>query len=116
MKPRPDLLDEHAPQGVEVVELTTESVPSCHVYMEAQIFTPDSKRFILHRSAHPHGSDKHDPEHRYLVCDIDDGCTLRPITEESGATAPSVSPDGKYLYFTWREDLADIWVMDVEWE
>ena len=22
--------------------------------------------------------------------------------------------DGQYLYFTWREDVGDIWVMDVE--
>jgi len=107
MKLCPDLLDEHAPQGVEVIQLTTEDVPSSHVYMEAQIFTPDSKRFVLHRSAHAHGSDKHDPEHRYLVCDIDDGCTLRPITEETGATAPSVSADGTYLYYIVDETTDD---------
>ena len=99
MKPCPELLDENAPQGVEVIQLTTEDVPSCHIYMEAQIFTPDSKRFVLHRSARAHGSDKHDPEHRYLVCDIDQDFALRPITEETGAKAPSVSPDGKYLYY-----------------
>ena len=96
---RLDLVDEDAPEGVEVIQLTTEDVPSCHVYMEAQIFAPDSRRFILHRSAHPHGSDKHDPEHRYLVCDVEEDCELRPMTEELGATAPSVSPDGKYLYY-----------------
>ena len=107
MKLCPDLLDEHAPQGVEVIQLTTEDVPSSHVYMEAQIFAPDSKRFVLHRSAHAHGSDKHDPEHRYLVCDIDDGCTLRPITEETGATAPSVSADGTYLYYIVDETTDD---------
>ncbi len=64
MRQRPDLLDESAPEGVEVVQLTTEDAPSCHVYMEAQVFTPDSKRLVLHRSAHAHGSDKHDPAHR----------------------------------------------------
>jgi hypothetical protein len=99
MKLRPDLLDAKSPEGIEVVQLTDEVVPSSHVYMEAQIFTPDSKRLVLHRSAHAHGSDKHDPEHRYLVCDLDDGCVLRPITEELGAKAPSVSPDGRVLYY-----------------
>jgi len=69
------------------------------VYMEAQVFTPDSKHLILHRSAHAHGSDKDDPEHRYLRCDIEDNCSLHPLTEEVGATGPSVSPDGKYLYY-----------------
>jgi len=99
MKPRPDLLDDKSPEGIEIIQLTTEDVPACHVYMEAQIFTPDAKRFVLHRSAHAHGSDKHDPEHRYLLCDIDDDCALRPLTEELGATAPSVSPDGEHLYY-----------------
>jgi hypothetical protein len=99
-KPRPDLLDEASPQGIEVLQLTTEaSVPSSHIYMEAQIFTLDSKRFVLHRSASAHGGAKDDPEHRYLLCDIEDGCALHPLTEETGATAPSVSPDGKYLYY-----------------
>lgn len=100
MKPRPDLLDEVSAQGLELIQLTTEpAVPSSHVYMEAQIFTPDSKRFVLHRSAHPHGSDKRDPKHQYLLCDIDDGCRLTPLTTEVGATGPSVSPDGRYLYY-----------------
>jgi len=100
MKLRPDLLDAHSPEGLEVVQLTTEEdIPSSHIYMEAQIFTPDSRRFVLHRSAHAHGSDPHDPQHRYLLCDLEDGCRLTPITEETGATAPSVSPDGKFLYY-----------------
>jgi hypothetical protein len=97
--PRPDLVDPKAPEGTEVVQLTAGDVPSCHVYMEAQIFTPDSKRFVLHRSAHAHGSDKNDPAHQYLLCDIEDGCSLFPLTEERGATAPSLSPDGQYLYY-----------------
>lgn len=97
--PRPDLVDPEAPEGTEVFQLTSESIPSSHVYMEAQIFTPDSKRFVLHRSAHAHGSDKDDPDHQYLLCDLDDGGALSPLTEEVGVTAPSVSPDGVYLYY-----------------
>jgi hypothetical protein len=99
MIPRPDLLDDASPQGLEVFQLTHESaVRSCHVYMEAQIFTPDSERFLLHRSAHSHGSDQRDPEHRYLLCDVATG-GLMPVTDEVGATAPSVSPDGKFFYY-----------------
>lgn len=96
--PRPDLLDARSPKGLEIFQLTNESLPSSHVYMEAQIFTPDSKRFVLHRSAHPHGSDKNDPEHRYLLCDAASG-SLIPLTTEKGATEPSISPDGKWLYY-----------------
>jgi hypothetical protein len=99
-KVRPDLVGPDSPKGIEVLQLTTETdVPSSHVYMEAQVFTLDSKRFVLHRSAHAHGSHKNDPEHRYLLCDLEDGCSLLPLTEERGATGPSVSPDGQYLYY-----------------
>jgi hypothetical protein len=90
MELRPDMLDDRSPDGIEVVQLTDEDVPSSDVYMEAQGFTLDSERFILHRSAHAHGSDKSDPQHRYLVCEIDNDCSLRPITNETGVTAPSV--------------------------
>ncbi len=100
MKERPDLCSERSPRDLEVYQLTTEEgVASSHVYMEAQIFTPDSRRFILHRSAHPHGSRRDDPEHRYLVCDLDDHGRLAPITEEPGATGPAVAPDGSALYY-----------------
>ncbi len=100
MKYRPDLVDADSAVGIEVFQLTAEpDVPSSHVYMESQIFTPDSKRFVLHRSAHSHGSDPHDAKHQYLVCDIENGCSLTPITQEVGVTAPSVSPDGRYLYY-----------------
>ncbi|HUV39945.1 MAG TPA: hypothetical protein VMY39_10045, partial [Planctomycetota bacterium] len=99
MKARPDLPGEKSPEHIEVIQLTTEAVPSSHVYMEAQVFTPDSKRFVLHRSAHAHGRDPKDPEHRYLLCDIEDGCSLTPLTTEVGAVAPSLSPDGNVMYY-----------------
>ena len=100
MKTRPDLLDANSAKGIEVVQLTSDpGVPGSHVYMESQIFTPDSRRFVLHRSAHSHGSLQHDPKHQYLVCDIENGCSLTPITHEVGATAPAVSPDGRFLYY-----------------
>ncbi len=108
MQLRPDLLDERSPEGIEVVQLTTEpDVPASHVYMEAQIFTPDSKRLVVHRSAHAHGGDQHDPEHRYLLCDIENGCELSPLTSETGATAPSISPDGRWFYYFVNETVTN---------
>ncbi len=99
-KVRPDLLDKDSPKELEVIQLTTEAdVPASHLYMEAQVFTPDSKRFVLHRSATAHGGSKDDPKHQYLLCDIEDDFALQPITHETGATAASVSPDGKYVYY-----------------
>jgi hypothetical protein len=65
LKFRPDLLDDNSPRDAEVIQLTSESdVPSSHLYMEAQVFTMDSRRFVLHRSATAHGSSKSDPKHQ----------------------------------------------------
>jgi len=100
MKRRPDLLDESAAPGIEVIQLTLEeNIPSSHIYMESQIFTPDSKRLVLHRSAQSHGKNPLDPDHQFLLCDIEDDCRCTPLTHEMGATAPSVSPDGRFLYY-----------------
>lgn len=99
-KRRQDLLDKDSPAGLEVIQLTADpEVPSSHLYMEAQVFAPDSKRFLLHRSATAHGSSQSDPKHQYLVCDLEDDFRLTPLTSETGATAPSVSPDGKSVYY-----------------
>ena len=84
---------------LEVVQITDDALPSCHVYMEAQIFTPDGKRFVLHTSAGAHRSDPRDPRHRYLLCDIDSSFSLSPLTDETGVTAPCLSPDGRQLYY-----------------
>ncbi|MBN1352895.1 PD40 domain-containing protein [candidate division KSB1 bacterium] len=100
MKLRLDFLSKNSAPNLEVFQLTTErDVPGSHIYMEAQIFTPDSRRFILHRSAHPHGSDPEDPKHQFLICDLENRGELIPITSETGATAPSVSTDGNILYY-----------------
>jgi hypothetical protein len=71
MRLRNDLLPPGAASAMAVFQLTKEALPSSHVYMEAQIFTPDSKLLVLHRSAAPHGGDPKDPEHRYLLCALD---------------------------------------------
>ncbi len=99
MKARPDFLDKDSPEGMEVYQLTEGELPCSHIYMEAQIFTPDSRCFLLHQSATAHGGNRQDPRHQYLVCDLDDGGRLRPLTTETGAWAPSVSPDGQWVYY-----------------
>ncbi len=98
MKPRPDLLDPHSPPGLEIFQLTTEPIPSAHIYSEAQIFTPDSRRFVLQRGATAHRT-LPSAEHQYLLCDLECGGALSPLTEELHVTAPSVAPDGSRLYY-----------------
>jgi len=95
---------EKVPEPLRLFQLTDSfEEPSCHIYMEAQIFTPDSKRLVLHRSAHPHGSDQYDPRHAYFLCDLKNGGALAPLTSETGASAPCISPDGKYFYYFVRQ-------------
>lgn len=106
MIPRPDLLRGDAPSGLEVFQITQGAVPSSHLYMEAPIFTPDSKRFLLHESAHPQGANSKDPQHRFLICDLDNGGALQPLTDELYTWAPALSPDGVWCcYFVDETEL-----------
>lgn len=84
---------------LELLEMTSGATPACHVYMEAQVFTPDSRRMVIHQSAHPHGSDPLDPEHRYLCCDLESLERPWELTREVGATALAISPDGEWFYY-----------------
>jgi Tol biopolymer transport system component len=49
-----------------------------------------------------------------------EGGEVRKLTDFSGKRGSMegncLATDGKYLYFTWREDAGDIWVMDVVYE
>ncbi|MEA1996515.1 MAG: hypothetical protein U9N45_02710, partial [Gemmatimonadota bacterium] len=85
---RQDLLDENSPKGLRVVQITTNpAVGSNNVYTEAQVFTPDSRKFVFIR------------QRNIWLCNIENDFSLRQITDEKGAIAPSVSPDGKWMYY-----------------
>ncbi|HPO08289.1 MAG TPA: hypothetical protein PLZ55_06440 [bacterium] len=99
MIPRPDLLPDNADPQLQVFQLTTESIPCAHVYMEAQIFTPDSKRFIYRRSAAAHDGYRHNPDYRLMLCDLENGGEMSALVHEPGAAGPSISPDGQFLYY-----------------
>ena len=46
---------------------------------------------------------------------VEDG-TEQPLTDltgRRGSLSDALATDGEYLYFTWGEDLGDLWVMDV---
>lgn len=98
---RPDLLDERSPAGLRVLQLTSDDrVASGHVYMEAPVFTPDSRRFVYHRM----WIDEPTRETRFWrrefwLCDLEDNFALRQLTTDHDATAPAVSPDGRWLYY-----------------
>ena len=46
---------------------------------------------------------------------LDDGQEERvtDLVGRHGSVGWVLDTDGRYLYFTWQEDLGDIWVMDV---
>jgi Tol biopolymer transport system component len=46
-----------------------------------------------------------------------DGKSESPVTQLNGRRGYlgwAIATDGRWIYFTWREDVSDIWVMDVE--
>ncbi len=99
-RPRPDFSNGPPSPDLKVTQLTGDPViPCAHVYMEAQIFSPDFKMFLLERSGKAHQPARDDPEHQYLLCNLGNGCELIPVTEERNAIAPSFGPDGRWIYY-----------------
>lgn len=96
---RPDLLDSKSPADLEIYQLTSDpEVPACHISMEAQVFTPDSRFFVLHRGVGVQSYDHKTPGHQLLLCETASGA-ITPLPSETGVVAPTVSPDGRYLYY-----------------
>lgn len=84
--------DELEAGGLRLVQITTDAeLPSINIYPEARVFTPDGRLFVLRRFREGKGE--------LRLCDGKDGFSLMRVGDEPGATAPSVSSDGKYLYY-----------------
>ncbi len=97
---RNDLLDEKSPTDAIVVQLTSDKeTTGVHLYMEAQVFSPDSTKIIIERGGNAHGPKRNDPNHQYLLCDLDNNYELIPLIDELNARAPSFSPDGDCIYY-----------------
>jgi len=55
--------------------------------------------------------------HYRVLEKLGEGGSERQLTDFSGKPGRLGAlwdTDGEFLYFTWREDIGDIWVMDVE--
>lgn len=88
--------------GVRIIRLTSMPWVSTHIYPEAPVHTPDGLRFVFRRT-NPFSGEGH-----YWVGDLET-LRIRQITDESGAAAPMVVPDGSaYVYSVGRQ----IWRMD----
>ena len=91
-----DFQDEHTPDGLRVVQISTDPRRnSQHMYPESLMFTPDSTRFVFHRSR-PNEPTRGD----YWLCDIADDFGLMQLTDEAGVRGRvAISPDGKWMYY-----------------
>ncbi|MBT3381787.1 MAG: hypothetical protein HN742_05570 [Lentisphaerae bacterium] len=97
---RPDLLSPDSPAGLRLVQITNDaSGVHAHVYMESHIFTPDSRRLVFRRILNHGEKIPINIRQDYLLCDIADGFTIRQLTDEPGATAPAITPDGRFMYY-----------------
>ena len=88
---RQNLLDSDSPEGLQVLQITTDPhLISHHMYPESHMFTADSRKFIFHRMGV-----EGDAGGEYWLCDIEDGFSVRRITE-AGETrgGVAISPDG----------------------
>jgi len=97
----PDLLTPQSPAGLRVVRLTSDPEQAhSHIYMEAPVFTPDARRFVFQRvEAVPVDVNMQKRWRQYWLCDLENGCAVRQLTDEPTAIAPAVSRDGRYLYY-----------------
>lgn len=100
MKIRPDLLDKNSPPGLEVIQLHDKAnLPSGHVYPHAEVFTPDSRLFLLDCDLENRDLGPCEHQHRWCLCDIESNCELIPLEIEPGAKVGCISPDGRYIYY-----------------
>jgi oligogalacturonide lyase len=90
----------HPESGGTVTQLTSSALIHTHIYPEAPVFTPDSRRFVYQRFASP------DRPREYWLCDL--GATdiathqLSPLTtpeREPSVHGPVVTPDGRWFVY-----------------
>ena len=68
-----------------------------HIYMEAPVFTPDSNHFIFWRNSDT-------AQKVFMLCDRRQARSDDPIDRRAAyVTSPSVSHNGKYLYYVTNE-------------
>ncbi|MCC7354985.1 MAG: PD40 domain-containing protein [Anaerolineae bacterium] len=78
---------------IPILRLTSQPCINHHIYPEAPISTPDGKRFIFARSLPLGGITT------FWIADVET-LKVRQITDEAGAGAPVVTPDGKWFYYS----------------
>lgn len=79
--------------GIPILRLTSQPCINQNIYPEAQISTPDGRQFIFARSLPLSGHTT------FWIADLETQA-IRQITDEEGASAPVVTPDGNWFYYS----------------
>lgn len=93
---RDDFRDAYTSEGLRVVQITTDPRRnSQHMYPESHMFTPDSQRFVFHRSR-PDDPSRGD----YWLCDIANDFALRQLTADAHVRGRvAIDPEGRWMYY-----------------
>jgi hypothetical protein len=104
--PCPEMLSTFSEPDIEVFRVTTDPAHDAHcaaMHSSFGLFTPDSRRFVIERqNGLGRGSEW---KMEFLLCDIEDGFSLRLLTDEDRVRGPILSRDGRVLYY-WDDQTA----------
>ncbi len=104
--PCPEMASTFSEPGLEVFRVTTNPDHDTHcaaMHSSFALFTPDSRRCVIERQNGQGRGD--DWKMEYLLCDMEDGFSLRLLTDEDRARGPILSRDGKVMYY-WDDQSA----------
>ena len=88
MKECPLFVDNNSPEGLQVFQLTDDPKGASATYPDLPSFLADGRRLVLNTSDGP------------VICDPDDGGSLRPIFPAGEGKGITVSYDGRYGFFS----------------
>src|SRR5689334_3780347 len=90
----------HLESGAVVTQLTSAAYIHTHIYPEAPVFSPDSRRFVYARFRSV------DQPREYWICDLGapemGAHGLRPLTtpdDEPSVHGPVLTPDGRWFVY-----------------
>jgi len=95
-----ELLEPSKSPSCRLIQITNNpAVRSATIYMESPVWSPDGRLFLFQRCPKPGGSWGAAMPRNYFLCDTGDNFSIRQVTDELGAVAPAMTPDGNWIYY-----------------
>ena len=97
--PAPELLSTVTQPGLEVFQITTNPEAGTNLFYNYNQTLHPSSRFVLLNRTGRNGS-------QLLMCDLQDGFTLQPVTSEEDSVSRGFhagacfSPDGRFIWYS----------------